>query len=92
MRELSLQEPHPAGTAAGEHGPVIFVPVGKALDELTALLHDGQVGGEVGVEHIVEAHGLQRRHHALRRGKLGVQAHDKTLPRPPAPPVRPVPR
>ena len=72
-RELSLQEPHPAGTAAGEHGPVIFVPVGKALDELTALLHDGQVGGEVCVEYIVEAHGLQRRHHALRRGKLGVQ-------------------
>ena len=52
---------------------MVFVPVGKALDELTALLHDGQVGGEVCVEYIVEAHGLQRRHHALRRGKLGVQ-------------------
>lgn len=37
--------------------------MGEALDELTALLHDGQVGREVGVEHIVEAQALQGGHH-----------------------------
>ena len=51
----------------------MLVAVGKTVDELTALLHDGQVGGEIGVEHIVEAHGLQSRDHTLRRGKLGVE-------------------
>ena len=55
---------------------MVLVAVGKALDELAALLHDGQVGGEIGVEYIVEAHGFQGRHHPLRRGVLGVQVEE----------------
>ena len=47
--------------------------MGKAPDKLTALLHNGQVGGKIGVEHIVKAHLLQGGHHALGRGELGVQ-------------------
>ena len=47
--------------------------MGKALHELAALLHDGQVGGEVGIEHVVKTHDLQRRHHALGGGELGVK-------------------
>ena len=69
--ELPLQEPHPAGAAAGEHGPGVAVAVGKAVDELAALLHDGQVGGEVGVEHVVEAQHFQRGHHPLGGGIFG---------------------
>ena len=45
----------------------------KALNKLAALLHDGKVGGKVGVEHIVEAQLAQRRRHALRRCKRAVQ-------------------
>ena len=35
-------------------GLVLF-PVGKTLNEFRALFHNGQVGGKVGVEHIVKA-------------------------------------
>ena len=37
--------------------------MGEAVQELAALFHDGQVGGEVGVEDIVKADGLQSSHH-----------------------------
>ena len=71
--ELGLDKPDPARTAGGEHGPCVLVPVGKALHKLAALLHDGQVGGEVGVEHIVKAHLLQGSDHALRSGVFRLQ-------------------
>ena len=47
--------------------------MGEALQKLAALLHDGQVGGKVGVKHVVEADLLQRRHHPLGGGELGVK-------------------
>ena len=70
IRELALQEPHPAGTAGGEHGPRVPLPMGKAVHELTALLHNGEVGGKIGIKHVVKAHLLQGGDHALRRGEL----------------------
>ena len=73
LGELGLDEPHPAGTAGGEHGPGVLIPVGEALHKLAALLHDGQVGGEIGVEYIVKAHLLQGGDHALGGGVLGLQ-------------------
>ena len=48
--------------------------MGEALDELAALLHDGEVGGEVGVEHIVEAHLLEGGDHPLGGGEPGRQS------------------
>ena len=72
MKELGLDEPHPAGTAGGEHGPGVLIPVGEALHKLAALRHDGQVGGEIGVEYIVKAHLLQGGDHALGGGVLGL--------------------
>ena len=45
--------------------------MGEALNELAALLHDGQIGGEVGVEDVVKAQPAQRRHHAAGGGLLG---------------------
>ena len=66
-------------------GQRVLIPVGKALHKLAALLHDGQVGGEVGVEHIVKAHLLQGSDHALRGGVFRLQMVS-TPPRRPAPP------
>ena len=79
---LGLEEPDPGGTAGGEHGPAVLPPMGEAVDELTALFHDGQVGGEVGVEDIVEADALQRRHHAAGRRLLGGHVEDLRPGRP----------
>ena len=45
----------------------------KPLQELTALFHDGQVSGEVGIKDIVKAHRFQRCDHTLGGGKLGIQ-------------------
>ena len=73
FRELALHEPHPAGAAGGEHGPLVLVAVGEPLQKLRALLHDGQVGGKVGVENVVEADLLQRCYHPLGGGELGVK-------------------
>ena len=70
---LALQEADPAGAAGGEHGPAVLAPVGEALDELAALLHDGEVGGEVGVEDIVKAHVLQSGDDAAGGGVLGAE-------------------
>ena len=48
LRIVLLHEAHPAGTAAREHGAR---RVGaEEFHELAALFHNGEVGGEVGVE------------------------------------------
>ena len=45
---------------------------GDPLDQLAGLLHDGQVGGKVGIQHIVGAQGPQQGHHfPLDKGTLG---------------------
>ncbi len=52
---------HPVGprrAAAGEQRQL--AALGEALDELSALLHDRDVGREVGVEHLVEAEAAER--------------------------------
>ena len=71
---LGLQEAHPARAAGGEHGPLVLIPVGEALYEFAALFHYGEVGGEVGIEHIVEAYAAEGRSHAPWCGELGIQA------------------
>ena len=48
----------PRGAAAGEERE--RAALGEALDELGALLHDRDVGGEVSVEHLVEAETAER--------------------------------
>ena len=68
LRVVLLHEAHPAGTAAREHGAR---RVGaEEFHELAALLHNGEVGGEIGVEDLVEAHGVQGRGQASRRRLL----------------------
>ena len=63
----------PAGAAAGEQGqgPVLF---GDAADQLTGLLHDGQVGGKVGVQHVVGTQSTQQRHHFAFHKGAGLHA------------------
>ena len=46
------------------------VAMRKALDELAALFHDGKVGAEIGIEHIVKAQFPQRRGQNTRRSLL----------------------
>ena len=52
FRGIDLSKVYPAGTAAGElgKGAILFR---DSADQLAGLLYDGQIGGEVGVQHIV---------------------------------------
>ena len=43
----------------------------KALDELAALFHDGEVGAEIGVKYIIKAQLPQRGGQNARRGLPG---------------------
>ena len=49
--------------------------MGKPLQKLASLLHDGQIRGEVGIKHIVKSHGLQGRHHTPRSRQLCGDLH-----------------
>ena len=69
-----LGVPHPSGAAGGEHGQLVFFGMGQALHKFAALFHDGQVGGKIGVEHVVKADGLEHRHHTADGGLLQTQA------------------
>ena len=67
---MLLHERHPARTAGGHQGdfdrPVAREILVQALEQFGALLHDRQVGGEVGVENVVEAQPTQRCGHLAR--------------------------
>ncbi len=70
LREVFLHEAHPA-RAAGGHERQLHVGIAleggvQAAQQLRTLLHDGEVGGEVGVEYVVETQPSQRRHHLAR--------------------------
>ena len=60
-----LHKAHPARAAARKHGPAasIALTLGggtQALEQLGALLHNGEVGREIGIEHVLKAHAAQR--------------------------------
>ena len=55
FRELRLQKAHPARAARGKHRLVVQIACLQALEQLGAFLHDGQIGGKRGVEHIIRA-------------------------------------
>ena len=66
---------HPAGTTAGDDGQVL--PGFQPLHELGGLLHDGHVGGKVGIEYPVEAQAAQGGgHFALH---IGADGHTERL-------------
>lgn len=67
-----LEKFDPAGTAAGQDRQ-IFAAL-DALDKLGRLLHDRQVGREVGVEHLVETELAQRRDHFSGADRAGRHA------------------
>ena len=69
---LGLQKAHPARAAGGKHGPLVLILMGKALYKFTAFFHYGEVGGEVGIEHIVKAHAAEGRSHAPGGGEFGI--------------------
>ena len=56
-----LDELDPRGAARGEHGHGLARL--DAVDELARLLHDGEVGGDVHVEHMVGAEAADGCHH-----------------------------
>ena len=58
MGVLILNVLNPAGAAGGEHGQLCSGL--ELFHELGRFLHDGEVGGQGGVEHIVSAEQLER--------------------------------
>ena len=75
LREVLLHEAHPAGTAGGHERQLyaLVAPDGsvQASEQLGTLLHDGEVGGEVGVEHVIETEPAQRGNHLARHAPAG---------------------
>ena len=63
FRILALQEPDPAGAAAGEHGEFFSVPGLEPFQELIGLFHNGEVRPEGGVVHMVEPQLPEGRRH-----------------------------
>ena len=53
IRIVVLDEVDPAGAAAGQDGQILAAL--DTLNDLSALFHDGEVSGEVGVKDLVEA-------------------------------------
>ena len=70
-----LAELDPAGGAGGDQGQRAAVL--DAVDKLGALLHDGQVGGDVGVEHLVKAQAAQGGDHLALH--VGADGHAEAL-------------
>ena len=65
-----LHKAHPARAAAREHRPTAAIALAlgglaQALEQLGALLHNGEVGRKIGVEHVLKAHAAQRAGKAL---------------------------
>ena len=59
---INLRKVDPGRAAAGKlgQGPVLLR---DAADQFTGFLHDGQVSGEVGVQHIIHAQGPKKCYH-----------------------------
>ena len=79
LRIARLHKAHPARAAAREHGPAAAVALAlggltQALEQLGALLHNGEVGREIGVEHVLKAHAAQYAGQALNGGLLARNA------------------
>ena len=70
--ELVFEELDPAGAAAGEDREILVLL--HAFDQLGALFHDGEVGGEVGVEDLVRAEHLQGGDHLAGADGAGFHA------------------
>ena len=67
-----FEELDPAGAAAGEDREILVLL--DAFDELGAFFHDGEVGGEVGVEDLVRAEHLQGGDHLAGADGAGLHA------------------
>ena len=72
---MRLDVANPARAAGGEHGELDVFAAGlagllDALEQLGALFHDGEVGREIGIEYVVEAHHAQDTRQALDRRVL----------------------
>ena len=70
LRIARLHKAHPARAAARKHGPAAAIALtlsggAQALEQLGALLHNGEVGREIGIEHVLKAHTAQRAGQAL---------------------------
>ena len=75
LRIARLHKAHPARAAARIHGPAAAVTLAlgggaQALEQLGALLHNGEIGREIGVEHVLKANAAQRASQALNGGLL----------------------
>ena len=79
LRIARLHKAHPARAAAREHGPAAAVALtlgggAQALEQLGALLHNGEVGREISIEHVLKAHTAQCAGQALDGGLLARNA------------------
>ena len=59
---------YPARAAGGEHGKLCTGL--ELIEELRRFLHDGKVGGERRVEHIVDTHHLERSDYLAHHGDI----------------------
>ena len=79
LRIAGLHKAHPTRAAARKHGQAAAVTLAlgggaQALEQLGALLHNGEVGREIGIEHVLKAHATQRTRQALDGGRLARNA------------------
>ena len=89
---MPLDVAHPARAAAREHGEGgrVVGALAKTIEELARLLHDGEVGAERRVEHVVKPHSAQGADQPPGRAHAGA-AGQRALPTRcgwPAPPGR----
>ncbi len=75
VRVHDFDEIDPARAAGSDHRQL--AALSQALDEFIALFQDGQVGGEIGVEHFVKPESPQGRHHLA--GNNAARAHAQGL-------------
>ena len=75
VREIMLAEFDPAGRTGGDHRQ--DAALGDPLDKLVRLLHNRHIGGEVGVEHLIEPEPPQRRSQLA--GHIGADRHPERL-------------
>ena len=79
LRIAGLHKAHPTRAAARKHGPAAAITLTlsggtQALEQLGALLHNGEVSRKIGIEHVLKANAAQRASQALNGGLLARNA------------------
>ena len=71
FRILGFHEPYPGRTAGGEHGPSFFFRIRQPGQQFIAFFHYSEIGGEIGIKHIIKTYFFQRGYHPAFRRHIG---------------------